>query len=63
MKKYINCLLFMLFLTCMSESLAQNYLRIEHPLVKGATTNSVYIKAINITSKLNFPLKLSSFIG
>lgn len=57
MKKYINCLMFMLFLTCMSESFAQNYLRIEHPLVKGATTNSVYIKAINITpyeTKIDF---------
>ena len=57
MKKYINCSMLMLFLTCMSESFAQNYLRIEHPLVKGATTNSVYIKAINITpyeTKIDF---------
>ena len=33
------------------ESTAQNYFRIEHPLVKRSTTNSVYIKAITITSK------------
>lgn len=57
MKKYINCLMLMIFMTCVSKSFAQNYLRIEHPLVKGATTNSVYIKAVNITpyeTKIDF---------
>ena len=61
MKKCINFLkinlVFMLFISYSLESIAQSYLRIEHPLVKGATTNSVYIKAINITpyeTKIDF---------
>ena len=33
------------------ECAAQNYFRIEHPLIGRSTTNSVYIKAITITSK------------
>ena len=53
MKKFINCLkiyiLFVYFFSCVSESVAQSYLRIEYPYTGSSTVDYVYIKCIEFT--------------
>ena len=48
--KFIIIIMLLLFLCIPLKGIAQIYFRIGHPLVKRSTTNSVYIKAITITS-------------
>ena len=54
MKKYINYLkyniMYLLFIACSIESIAQNYLKIDHPLVGDFTSYNIFIKSITITS-------------
>ena len=49
--KYLLIIVLVLYPMIVLKCVAQNYFRIEHPLVGRSTTNSVYIKAITITSK------------
>lgn len=54
MKKFINCLkiyiLFVYFFSCVSESVAQSYLRIEYPYTGSSTVDYVCIKSIEFSS-------------